>query len=304
MGMGSWKPEDWSSYRATTAKETVRETFKASKLHDDLNPKNINRESRDSSDHPESHAIAIFLDVTGSMGDIAHSIAKTGLGTIVEEIYNRKPVKDPQILCGAVGDSNHDRVPLQVSQFESDMTMVDQIRKIYVEGNGGGNNFESYTLPLYFMAAHTSIDCYEKRDKKGYIFTIGDEFPEKTILKDHVKQIIGDDLQSNLTFDQVLTMVGTKYHVFHCIIEQGNHVRRHGRNSVREKWAEHLGQNVIMVSDYTKLAEIIVSVIQVCEGEAVDTVSASWSGDTSLAVSHSLKDMVSSPKSTQGLVRL
>lgn len=34
---------------------------------------------------------------------------------------------------------------------------------------------ESYELAMYFMARHTSIDCYEKRGKRGYLFMIGDE---------------------------------------------------------------------------------------------------------------------------------
>jgi hypothetical protein len=302
MGIGCWKPEDWKTYTKTSTSETIKETFVQKNLHPDLDPKGVNRESRDSADHPESHAIAIFFDVTGSMGHIAHSIAKTGLGKIVQEIYNRKPVKDPQILCGAIGDSSCDKVPLQVSQFESDMTMVDQIRKIFVECGGGGNNHESYALPLYFMANHTSIDCYEKRGKRGYIFTIGDELPEEKIFSDHVKKIIGDELQSNLTLDQVLTMVSRQYHVFHCVIEQGNYASR-DPDRVKTHWQRHYGQNVIMVSDHTKLAEIIVSTIQVCEGEDVHSVTSSWSGDTSIAVSHSLKGMVSKTSHTGGVVR-
>lgn len=291
MGSGSWKPEDWAGYTVGAKTRSVKETFTSSTLHKDLDPKGVDkRESRDSEAHPESHAIAIFLDVTGSMGLIAREIAATGLGTIVEEIYNKRPVKDPQILCGAVGDVNFDRVPLQVSQFESDMTMVDQIRKIYVEGGGGGNSFESYTLPLYFMAQHSSIDCFEKRGKKGYIFTIGDEKPERIVRASDVKEVIGDVIPQDLSLDDVLTMVLKKYHVFHLVIEQGSYCKSN-LQEVREAWVDALGQRAIFVNDYTKLGEIIVSTIQINEGETLETVTKGWSGDTSLAVAYSVKGL-------------
>ena len=34
---------------------------------------------------------------------------------------------------------------------------------------------ESYELALYFAAYKTSCDAWEKRQKKGYLFTLGDE---------------------------------------------------------------------------------------------------------------------------------
>ena len=53
----------------------------------DLNPFGIAvRESRDSDLNPQSNAIIVGLDVTGSMGMIADALARKGLGTMVEEI--------------------------------------------------------------------------------------------------------------------------------------------------------------------------------------------------------------------------
>lgn len=45
--------------------EAVKKGAKA--LHDKVNPKNVVRESRDSEAHPESNAIAVLFDITGSM---------------------------------------------------------------------------------------------------------------------------------------------------------------------------------------------------------------------------------------------
>src|SRR5690606_25429877 len=111
---------------------------------------------------------------TGSMGEIAGILAREGLGTLVESILDRKPVSDPHIMVMGVGDSSCDHAPLQASQFEPDIRVAEQLKNIYLEGGGGGNRHESYTLPWYFAAEKTDIDCV-KHGKKGIIFTFGDE---------------------------------------------------------------------------------------------------------------------------------
>ena len=75
----------------------------------------------------------------------------------------------------AIGDAECDRAPLQVTQFEADIRLADQLRELWIEGGGGGNRGESYHLPWAFAAMRTSTDCFERRGRKGYLFTIGDE---------------------------------------------------------------------------------------------------------------------------------
>lgn len=190
MGYLSWSAKDWASYSTTTSSKPASAIFTSKSLSPKMNPYNqLIRESRDSKEHPESTAIIIAVDVTGSMGMIAENLVKTGLGVLFNEILERKPVKDPQIMVMAVGDSFCDQSPFQIGQFESDIKVADWLEKIHVEGNGGGNNSESYDLPLYYAAFHTSIDCFEKRKNKGYLITIGDEMPRENTLKEHVKKI-------------------------------------------------------------------------------------------------------------------
>lgn len=303
MGTTRWSPTDWGTYATTASTKSRDEIFASRKLAAELDPKGAGiRESRDSEANPNSNAIIVALDVTGSMGVIADVMARQGLGTLMEEIVKRKPVTDPHVMMMGVGDAWCDRAPLQTTQFETDIRIAEQLEKIWLEHGGGGNRFESYNLPWYFAAMHTSIDCFEKRNKKGYLFTVGDEEPPEVLLADHVRSVLGTDIERDLTTRELLTMAERSYEVFHVVVEEGHHARFH-MDAVMTKWTELLGQRVLRLSDHRKLAEVVVSAIEVNEGRDTNSVAKSWSGDTSLVVSRAVGSLA--PRNDKGgIVRL
>ena len=303
MGGMRWDAEDWKRASAATVGKRTEEIFTSSGMHPALNPYRVVRESRDSLANPASNAIVIGLDVTGSMGIIADTMAREGLGTLVEEILKRKPVSDPHILACGIGDSYCDDAPLQVTQFEADIRIAEQLKMIWLEKGGGGNRHEGYHLPWYFAAQHTQIDCFEKRNKKGYLFTVGDEEPPEELLAAHAASIFGDSLQRDLSVHELLTLVSRMYHVFHVVVEEGSYARAH-LPQVLTKWRALLGQRVLRLKDYRRLAEVVVSAIEVNEGRDRDTVAKSWSGDTSVVVAPARGGLPASRvKSLLGLVR-
>ena len=289
MGSARWDPSDWSAYAASTAGKSTDAVFASRGMDKDLNPFGIAvRESRDSDLNPQSNAIIVGLDVTGSMGMIADALARKGLGTMVEEILARQPVSDPHILCMGIGDVLYDRAPLQVTQFEADIRIARQLEKLWLEKGGGGNSCESYNLPWYFAAMHTLIDCFEKRGRKGYLFTVGDEEPPLDLPAPAIARVIGDRAQRDFSSHELLAMVGRMYHVFHVIVEEGSHAR-HDPHGVRNRWTELLGQRVIGLADHTRLAEVIVSAIEVNEGRDRDAVARSWSRETAQVVQRAME---------------
>lgn len=303
MGSSRWSADDWTSYSSTTKAKTTDKIFTSRTLKDSLNPHGVAiRESRDSDINPQSNAIIVGLDVTGSMGMIADALAREGLGVMVEEILKRKPVSDPHIMCMGIGDAYHDTAPLQVTQFEADITIAKQLEEIWLEKGGGGNHFESYNLPWYFAAMHTSIDCFEKRNKKGYLFTIGDEEAPEKVLRSQIEKIFGDNVQQDYTTEQLLNMVSKMYNVYHIVVEEGSHAR-HYLPQVMESWTALLGQRVLRLSDHKKLAEVVVSAIEVNEGKDVNTVVKSWSGSTSVVVSRALGGLTTTEKKGRGVVK-
>lgn len=303
MGNARWDSNDWTSYAKSTSSKKIDDIFTKSSIVDDLNPYGVAmRESRDSALNPQSTAIIVGLDVTGSMGKIADIMAKEGLGVMVEEILARKPVTDPHIMIAGIGDAYHDRSPLQITQFEADLTIAKQLEQIWLEKGGGGNNFESYNLPWYFAAKHTSIDCLEKRGKKGYLFTVGDEEAPKDLLKSQISKIFGDSVERDYSTEELLNMVSKMYHVFHIIVEEGSHAARH-MGEVLSSWTDLLGQRVLRLADHTKLAEVVVSAIEVNEGRDVNSVAKSWSGDTSIVVSRAINNLTAHKAGSGSVVR-
>ena len=297
MGTSRWDATDWASYSKSTSSKSTSEIFRSNKISEDLNPLGVNRESRDSDENPESTAIIVGCDVTGSMGMIADNLIREGLGTLFEEIYDRKPVSDPHIMVAGIGDVNYDSAPLQVSQFEADLTITDWLEKLYIEGGGGGNTYESYDMPMHFAAYHTSIDCFEKRGKKGYLFTIGDELPPEVTQKTAVKNLIGDDgFQEDIPFEETVAAAQKMYDVYHIVVAEGHYAKHHGADEVRKAWSKYLGQNAIVLTDYTKLSEVIVSIMEVNEGRDSEEVAKSWGGDTAMVVRNAVTDLASKTK--------
>lgn len=286
MGSGTFNPTAYRAYTTSTASKSRDEIFESRHIHKNLDPKGIKlRESRDSSDNPNSTPIIVALDVTGSMGMIAEVLARKGLGTLFTEILARKPVTDPHLMFMAVGDANFDQAPLQVSQFEADNRIVEQLAQIYLEGGGGGNSFESYNLPWYFAANHTEHDSLIKRGKRGYLFTVGDEESPQMLTKEQIALVLGDTPEREVDSAEMLREAQRKYDVFHVIIQEGGHARSHP-DAVRKSWNAILGQHVIPLADHTKLAETIVSTIEVVEGRDAKDVTAKFGTVVLDAVKH------------------
>lgn len=306
MGTTRWSPEDWAAYVKTNKNKRRHEIFKSS-LDKDLDPRHIKmRESCDSDMNPYSTPIIVAVDQTGSMGFLAELLIRKGLGTLIEEIYAKKPVKDPHLMLMAVGDAWCDRAPLQVTQFETDIRLASQLSKFYIEGGGGGNSFESYNLPWYFAATRTRCDAFLKRKKRGYLFTVGDEPPPPKLLQSHVKKFLGGGLEYDLDSETLLKMASEQWDIYHIIIEEGSYFRCNPNKALKD-WQKLLGQKAIRLKDHKDLSELIVSTIALAEGEDLDDFTENWSSKTAISVRNALAPLAKSGgvgSLFSGLIRL
>src|SRR5882757_7308604 len=153
MGSGYWSTNVYDAaerYRAAAGtgafaySDHVTSSPRADwRAHQSLDPHGLTlRESRDSDEHPNSLAISVLFDVTGSMGGVPR-VLQTKLPDLFGLLLRKGYTEHPQILFGAVGDATCDRVPLQLGQFESDNRMDDHLGNILLEGGGGGQMTES-----------------------------------------------------------------------------------------------------------------------------------------------------------------
>lgn len=274
MGYSNWSNKAYQSRQthrqktnqtAFTYDQHVRQTG-AVAVHPDMNPYDKIRESRDSDAHPDSLSIGVVFDVTGSMGTVPR-VLQTKLGALMRLLIQKGYVAHPQVLFGAVGDAYTDRVPLQIGQFESGLEMDDDLGKIFLEGNGGGQKHETYELAMYYFAHNTSIDCYEKRGKKGYLFTIGDEKPYQVARKEHLQRLIGASVEQDVPIETVVADVCQKYEYFHIIPTNTYHGNS---QDVQQTWRQLLGERVLLLDDETAVCETIALAIGLCEGVVGD----------------------------------
>lgn len=302
MGGSSWVPDDWKDHSVRTAAKPTERIFTSSDLPDALDPKQFKiRESRDSAAHPNSTPVIVAIDQTGSMGVLAETLIRKGIGILMESLLERKPISDPQLMLMAIGDASTGRevAPIQMTQFESDLKIAEQTETIYLEGKGGGNGYESYDLALYGAAYRTAHDAFEKRGRKGYLFIVGDEPPSPGLIASEVKRYFGDVCE-DMSLADLLEIAEKRWHCFHVIVAEGSHPQRHGLNSVLKPWTDVYGERAIVLRNVEHLAETIVSVIQVNEGANVGDVAGSWSGDTSLVVRDAIVGLTAKGKRTPG----
>ena len=277
MGSGRWSTNVYDAaerYRAASGtgafaysdhvrSSAPRHTWRA---HQSLDPHGLTtRESRDSAEHPDSLAIAVLFDVTGSMGGVPRTL-QTKLPDLFGLLLRKGYTPDPQILFGAVGDATCDRVPLQLGQFESDNRMDDDLGNILLEGGGGGQMTESYELALYAMARHTALDCHEKRGRRGYLFLIGDEMPYGKVKAREVRAVLGDTIRHDIPVQDILAELRRKFHVHYILPAGASHA---GNPEVLALWRRLLGQNVIELDDLDAVCETIALTVGLGE-EAID----------------------------------
>jgi hypothetical protein len=215
---------------------------------------------------------------------------RKGLGTLFDQVITRAVLPDPHVMAMAIGDFECDRAPVQATQFESEpVTIGKQIEDLWLERGGGGNSFEGYLGPLYFAAMRT--DCDAIRDgRKGFLFTVGDEEPQMVLQRSSVKQFFGDDIQKDLTAEELVSLVSRGWEYFHLMVTEGSHMQAHP-DRVAEAWTSLIGQRALPLTDHTRMAEVIISAAEVVAGRDRDTVAKSWSGSTSLVVRNAISGL-------------
>ena len=258
MGSGIWREDTFIQYsrragRTVDKKGCIagnlsnQEMFGARTLDPMLDPKDVMRECCDTEEHPETIPVILALDVTGSMGQAAVEVAKQ-LNIIMTKLYEK--VKDVEFMVMGIGDFAYDRYPLQVSQFESDIRIAEQLDKIYFEFGGGGNAYESYTAAWYFGLNHVKLDAWE-RDRKGIIITMGDEGVNPYLSAERIYDITGREIDEDVETEALFESAQEKYELYHLFVNHRIYVNNGSFIKTWEKIMDKDHFKVVRLKDLT-----------------------------------------------------
>lgn len=301
MGGSNWSDDAYSHISKSYSTKSTDDIFvnnKAGKAGNDMLPHGVKfRECRDSDAHPSAFGVCVYLDVTGSMGRIPEVLVREKLGTLMSTLISHG-INDAQVLFGAIGDHKSDNFPLQVGQFESGTEELNKwLSSVYLEGNGGGQNKESYSLAWLFAARHTSTDSFERRNTKNLLFTIGDEAAWDKLEASKLKEIMGYAEAEDISDEAILAEAQRTYHVFHIHVNEGSH---RDDSQVLGYWKKMLNERLIICNDYNQIAELIASTVAVIHGLDLDTFTSSFDPKTAIDVKNALVKINTSVSKTDG----
>lgn len=218
MGSGTNYYSDVSTARAAIGqqRQTTDSTFahsrnaearKVAALHPDLDVRGPNgtriRECLDMPSHPTTTPIGIIFDVTGSNQRNVpqfweHAPSLMGI------LQGFPIVPDPSVLWAAVGDAQyHHGAPIQIAQFENGAVLDEQLRKLFLRENGGGNDGESYEIMAYYFSKFVRLDSVIRRKTPGHLAFFADEKPFPMLRAAQVREHLGDSLREDIPTTQV-----------------------------------------------------------------------------------------------------
>lgn len=273
MGSGAWTASNYANYTKSVGRKVMTDSsgclsfmadnmsaqdiYKSRHIQPELNPKNVMRECCDSEEHPNTIPVILALDVTVSMGGAAIEVAKK-LNEVMTKLYQK--VSDVEFCVMGIGDLAYDEAPVQISQFESDVRIAEQLDKIYFEGGGGGNGFESYTAAWYCGLRHTSLDCW-KRGKKGLIITMGDEPLNPYLSKSGIRTYIGDYLEADIETKDLYEEVCEKFDVYHLVVNDRETSARYYEERIQKSFGKYFDNKHLFTVTLDDIANKIVDIV-------------------------------------------
>lgn len=266
MGYGYWTRDSFVNYSSSMGRRvdsrgnldeslTDQQLFAQRKLHPTLDPRDVMRECCDSEDHPNTVPVILALDVTGSMGPASAQVAKK-LNEVMIRLYGE--VRDVEFMVMGIGDLAYDRAPIQISQFEADIRIAEQLDRVYMEHGGGGNSFESYTAAWYMGLYHTRLDCW-KRGRRGLLITMGDEPLNPYLPHKPLQQATGDPLQADVETRELYRRAIEKYDIWHLHVKHTQQDRYH--DEVKRSFGSRLAWGHLQFVDLDNISPAIVSIV-------------------------------------------
>ena len=213
--------------------------------------------------------VVIAVDVTGSM--------KKWPGIIFEKLcvlYNEALLTLPEelkesfeISFAAIGDAYTDSHPLQITDFDKETALDENIKKLFPEGRGGGQTRETYELAAYYYAKHCEMPRALSTTKPIFIF-IGDEGYYSRVKKEHIKRYIGDEVGEDLPSEQIFGQLAELFTVYILRIKYPSPIEVNIEGRIQKDWQRALGpEKAIIMEHPERIVDLILGLIAGHVGE-------------------------------------
>ena len=205
--------------------------------------------------------MVIACDVTGSMGDWPATIfSKLPYLDLEGKEYLGE---DMEISFAAIGDLYTDKYPIQVREFVSGKDLEKVLKKLIIEGNGGGQSCESYEAAAYYYANFVEIP---NALKPIFIF-IGDENIYDKIYYDDISKFV--DLKNHksefnkgvISTQELINELQRKFSVYIIRKPYGSETDSTNLN-IQSNWEKLLGpDHVLILPDAKRVVDVIFGIL-------------------------------------------
>lgn len=249
---GSYDRDTSSSVRKTSQGYTrkAEKAFERSRINKATLPKD-----RSLTTQAEDVVVWAF-DVTGSMGDFPRTLWDK-LPMIAGQLKELGYLRDPEISLAAVGDAVSDSAPIQICDFVKAKDLDASMKKLWLEGMGGGQEVESYELTAYYYANKVELP---KAEMPIFIF-IGDE-GFRTELDSRTLNNHFGGRQEGVSAQAVFAKLKEKFkgNVF-LIHKQYSSGGGYADKAIVNQWQDALGsEKVIILGENMAIGDIILGI--------------------------------------------
>lgn len=273
MGGGRFNMNAYKQQASAAAERPYDGGFKATSMCDEFDPKKVT--TRYSKTGPFNRfrnviSVLIGLDVTGSMGDIPKDLLQGSLGNLITDLEKTflRPNENLQICFTGVGDALNDVAPLQVAHFESDNRTAQQLQKLWLEGQGGGNGAESYHLVWWYGANKTQLNYVLQENRKGILITVGDDNVHPKLTATEIRKHLDPTYEgADISNAKLLEAAREQYEVYHIIVTDGaaycnDTMTQDKQNAQVAQWKSLLGDNKVVLAESLHVAKSISEIIK------------------------------------------
>lgn len=292
----------WGSSSSFMGSSVANDALSADSLSMDM--QSCNKRIKSVSKHP----IVIMLDVTGSNTNFAR-IVYDKMPMFYGQIEQKGYLKDFEISICAVGDMNSDDYPLQIADFSKGIEIDIWLKKLVLEGRGGGQRCESYEMAAYYLLHNFDFE----KGSEPIVFFLGDEAPYEKITGRFISEYIKSDFNDsdmNLTSKEVFVSLLSKIPNTYLFLNpyQGVYIDKNIQNSWKNCFDGKENQIIYMEpNSENSIVDLMLGVIamvgnQSLENYKVDMLNRGQTNERIASVSKSLdtlsKSLVVSNKIT------